>query len=82
MKKKNNLKEYNGQPFGSGELKRFLKKNDQFYIVRNLVAQSYKPMALVTENDDYITISYKEYIKMFSELEDCGITNQTNNLLL
>lgn len=38
-------------------------------------------MALVTESDDYITISYKEYIKMFSELEDCEITNQINDLL-
>ena len=78
---KSNLKEYTGQPFGSGELKRFLKKNGQFYIVRNLVAQSYKPMALVTENNDYITISYKEYIKLFSEFENCEITNQINDLL-
>lgn len=79
---KSNLKQYTGQPFGSGELRRFLKENKQFFIVRNWISQSKWPMALVTENDDYIKLAYTDYIKLFPELEDCEITNQINDLLL
>ena len=79
---KSSLKKYTGQPFGSKDLKQFLKENKQFYIVRNWVSQSKRPMALTNENDDYIKLAYTDYIKLFSELEDCEVVKQPDDLLL